>query len=178
MKNGRTTLTIFICLVSAFGARAQDQATTQAPPSKATPSRTSPQQQNLNEYISLLRKDVASQKFQVMDAVMNLNLDQSAKFWPIYRDYQDELTKINDQRVANIKQYTQTYSNLTDSQADELTQNAFTYQKERLDLLAKYYNLVKQSLGAVTAARFLQVEYQLDLIIDLQIESSLPVVGS
>jgi hypothetical protein len=36
---------------------------------------------------------------------------------------------------------------------------------------------MKQSLGAITAARFLQVEHQLLLIIDLQIASSLPIVG-
>jgi hypothetical protein len=32
-------------------------------------------------------------------------------------------------------------------------------------------------LGAVTAARFAQIEEQLLLIIDLQIASSLPIVG-
>jgi hypothetical protein len=37
--------------------------------------------------------------------------------------------------------------------------------------------LVRQSLGGITAARFIQVEDQLLLIIDLQIYSSLPVVG-
>jgi hypothetical protein len=36
---------------------------------------------------------------------------------------------------------------------------------------------VKESLGAVTAARFAQIEDQLLLIIDLQIASSLPIVG-
>jgi len=32
-------------------------------------------------------------------------------------------------------------------------------------------------LGGVTAARFIQIEDQLLLIIDLQIDSSLPIVG-
>jgi hypothetical protein len=36
---------------------------------------------------------------------------------------------------------------------------------------------MKQALGAVSAARFLQVEHQLLLLIDLQIASSLPIVG-
>jgi hypothetical protein len=37
---------------------------------------------------------------------------------------------------------------------------------------------MKQELGAITAARFVQVEHQLLLLIDLQIASSLPVAGS
>ena len=48
----------------------------------------------------------------------------------------------------------------------------------RNELLAKYYGQVRNALGGITAARFLQVEHQLLLIIDLQIASSLPVVGS
>jgi len=32
-------------------------------------------------------------------------------------------------------------------------------------------------LGGVTAARFAQIEHQLLLIIDLQIDSSLPIAG-
>jgi ABC-type phosphate transport system substrate-binding protein len=35
---------------------------------------------------------------------------------------------------------------------------------------------IKQSLGAITAARFLQVENQLLMLLDLQVEASLPVV--
>ena len=60
--------------------------------------------------------------------------------------------------------------------ADELIQKALDYQKQRSELLAKYYERMKQSVGAITAARFLQVEHQLLLIIDLQIASSLPIV--
>jgi hypothetical protein len=125
-----------------------------------------------------MRKDVRSQKSAVMDTVMQLDPDQAAKFWPIYRDYDAELTKLNDLRVANIKEYANSYNNLSDAKADALIQNAISYQKPRMELPAKYYDRVKGSLGAVTAARFLQVEQQLLLIIDLQIDSSLPIAGS
>ena len=66
---------------------------------------------------------------------------------------------------------------MTDDKADELIDKAMSYRKQRSELLAKYYEQVKQSLGGITAARFVQVEDQLLLIIDLQIDSSLPVVG-
>lgn len=66
---------------------------------------------------------------------------------------------------------------MTDEKADELIQNSFTYQRQRAELLAKTYERVKEAVGATTATRFVQVEHQLLLIIDLQIASSLPVVG-
>jgi hypothetical protein len=65
---------------------------------------------------------------------------------------------------------------MTDAKADELIQNAMNFRKQRSELLAKYYGRVKDALGAVTAARFAQIEDQLLLIIDLQIASSLPIV--
>ena len=112
-----------------------------------------------------------------MGAVMQLSAADAAKFWPIYSEYTDELTKVNDLRVANIEEYSRDYSDLTDSKADELVQSAMKYQKLRGELLAKYYGQVKQAFGGVTAARFLQIESQLLMIIDLQIASSLPLAG-
>ena len=66
---------------------------------------------------------------------------------------------------------------MTDAKADDLVQNAMNYRQQRSELLAKYYGRVKDALGAIQAARFFQVESQLLDIIDLQIESSLPIVG-
>lgn len=140
-------------------------------------SSTDTQVKNIQEYIELLRSNVRQEKAQIMGAVMQLSADDAAKFWPIYAEYNAELTKVNDQRVANIEEYARNYSQLTDEKADELVQNAMGYQKMRSALLAKYYDRVKQSLGGITAARFLQVESQLLLIIDLQVDSSLPLVG-
>jgi predicted negative regulator of RcsB-dependent stress response len=176
IKYGAIAFAVFACLASTPAALPQDNAA-QAPPPAAAAS-PSPAEQNLNTYIDLIRKDVRSQKSAIMDAVMQLDPDQAAKFWPIYRDYDADLKKLNDLRLANIKDYAQSYNNLNDAKADQLIQNAISYQKQRMDLLAKYYERVKESLGAVTAARFAQVEQQLLLLIDLQIDSSLPVVGS
>jgi hypothetical protein len=178
LKKSAIAVAIMAFSVSAPGLLAQDAAPAQKPAAKAAASATTPKEQNLQEYIKLLRADVRSQKSGAMSAVMQLDPDQAAKFWPIYRDYDAELSKVNDLRVANIEEYSRTYNQLTDAKADELIQNAMAYQKQRAELLAKYYDRVKQALGAVTAARFVQVEQQLLLIIDLQILSSLPIAGS
>jgi hypothetical protein len=182
MKYSAITFAVFACLASTSAVfaqdsvPAQDSVSAQAP---ATKSASAPDaEQNINEYIDLMRKDVRSQKSAIMDTVMQLDLDQAAKFWPIYRDYDAELKKLNDLRVANIKEYAKSYNDLTDAKADELMRNAISYQQQRMELLIKYYDRVKESLGGVTAARFLQVEHQLLLIIDLQIDSSLPIAGS
>jgi len=134
-------------------------------------------QKNIDAYINLLRADVRQQKAEMMGAVMLLSAEDATKFWPIYSEYDAELTKLNDQRVANIKEYARTYTQMTDEKADELIHNAMAYRKQRSELLARTYDRVKQALGAIMAARFVQVEDQLLSIIDLQIASQLPLAG-
>jgi hypothetical protein len=153
------------------------QEAAQSQESATAPAQDSAQQKNLTEYIELLRSDVRQQKAQIMGAVMALDVDEAAKFWPIYSEYNAELTKLNDFRIKNILEYAQSYDQMTDAKADELVQNAFSYRQQRSELIVKYYGRVKTSLGAIQAARFLQVEDQLLMLIDLQIVSALPIVG-
>ena len=167
-------LVLAFCAVSSAQQSTQSQSTeTQAAPSVPTDT----QQRNVQEYIELLRSDVRHQKDEVMGAVMQLDADQAAKFWPIYSEYDAELAKLNDQRVANIQDYASNYDQMTDAKADELVQKAFDYRKQRAELVAKYYGRIKAALGSIEAARFLQIEEQLLMIIDLQIASSLPIVA-
>jgi hypothetical protein len=171
---------LFLALIASCPAVfAQDPAPAQKTKAAAAPqaSATDTQKKNIQEYVELMRTNVRQQKAQILGAVMLLNADEAAKFWPIYSAYNDELTKVNNLRIANIQDYAANYNHMTDDKADQLIQNGLEYRKQRSELLEKYYGLVKQSLGAVTAARFLQVEDQLLLIVDLQIDASLPIVG-
>jgi hypothetical protein len=176
MKIWNRILVTGLCLLPLFGASpGQTQTKPKTTESKAAASPADAQTKNLDAYIDLLRKDVRQQKAEIMGSVMVLSADDAAKFWPIYSEYDKELTKLNDQRAENIKEYARTYNELTDEKADELIQKSLAYQKRRMELLAKTYDRVKEALGGVTAARFVQVEHQLLLLIDLQIVSALPV---
>jgi hypothetical protein len=177
MRSIGMALLLAMCLTSSAALVAQTKTSTE-PPAKTAATTQSPQELNTREYIALLRKGVGTEKAKLMGTVMQFDADDAAKFWPIYRDYDAELNKVNDLRVANIQEYARTYKDMTDEKADELIKNAMVYQKQRDELLAKYYERVKQELGAITAARFVQVEHQLLMIVDLKIASSLPVVGS
>jgi flagellar biosynthesis/type III secretory pathway protein FliH len=166
---------VLTMLVASAGWTQEKAQTTGS--SAAAPPSASAREKNIQEYINLMRADVRQQKAEMMGAVMQLTAADAAKFWPIYSDYDRELTKLNDQRVANIKEYARTYTQMTNEKADELVQKALAYRKQRSELVAKTYDRFKQALGAITAARFVQVEDQLLSIIDLQIASQLPVVG-
>lgn len=176
-KRAAVWLPLCIFLACCPATFAQGMAQSQSTEKQSVPSAAKEaQEKNIQEYIELLRRDVRQQKDEIMGAVMALNVDQAAKFWPIYNQYDAELTKLNNLRVANVQEYARNYDHMTDAQADELARKALEYRRQRSELLAKYYGRVKESLGSIEAARFLQVESQLLSIIDLRIEALLPIV--
>ena len=87
-----------------------------------------------------------------------------------------ELSKINDDRITLIQEYAKNYEQMTDAVADRLARGALDLEARRGALKQKYYDRLKMALSPKTAARFLQVENQLLMIIDLQISAALPVV--
>jgi hypothetical protein len=130
---------------------------------------------NLSAYAELLRSDVRTQKVAILTEVMGFTEAEDAAFWPIYREYDAEMSKLGDERVALIAEYANSYENLTDAVADKLASKALDLEARRQALKAKSYERVKTALSPRTALRFLQVEHQLQLIIDLQISAALPI---
>lgn len=141
-----------------------------------TAAAADPRDANITAYVELLRSDVRAQKVAFLTEMLELTDAEDAKFWPIYREYDAELSTLNDERVAMIKEYAANYGSVSDTLADALGRKAIDMEKRRTALLEKYYDRVKTVLSPKTAVRFLQVEHQLLLIVDLQIASWLPVV--
>jgi hypothetical protein len=130
---------------------------------------------NLTAYAELLRRDVRAQKVAILTEVMGFNEAEDAAFWPIYRDYDLEMAKLGDERVALIAEYAGNHAKLTDAAAAKIAASALDLETRRRDVLARCHERVKAALSPRTALRFLQVEHQLLLLIDLQIAASLPI---
>ncbi|HEY7291046.1 MAG TPA: hypothetical protein VH583_14515 [Vicinamibacterales bacterium] len=141
----------------------------------AKPTLEETRETNLAAYAELLRSDLRAQKVAIITDVMQFTDAEDAKFWPVYREYEAELAKVNDDRIALIKDYAANFGNLTDDVADRLAKGALDLEARRNAVKAKYYERLKSVLSAKTAARFLQVENQILLILDLQIAASLPI---
>jgi hypothetical protein len=131
---------------------------------------------NLRTYADLLRSDLRGQKAAVIAQMMQLSEEEDAKFWPIYRQYEAGLSKINDERISLIKEYAATFDALTEPNADRLARTALDLEARRQTLKVTYYDQLKSALSAITAAKCLQVENQILLLLDLQIAASLPII--
>ena len=175
MKRPFTAVGLVTTVLVLGGSAAMAQSAPAAAPAASSQASAS-SKQNLAEDIKLLRKDVRTEKSKIMGAAMGLDADQAKKFWPIYKDYDKQLAKLNDVRLGNIIEYAKTYDSMTENKADEIVNGAIAYRKKRIDLLANTYDKVRGALGAPLGARFLQVEDTLLGLIDLQIQSNLPLM--
>jgi len=127
-------------------------------------------------YVELLRSDIKFQKKFIVSQTMNFSEPDGSVFWPIYKEYEKELDKLGDKRLANINDFAENYKKMTDQKADEIIIQAFNYQEERLELKRKIYNQIKEKLNPSTAAKFIQLEHHIQLIVDLKINAELPLI--
>ena len=161
-----TALTLALCLCPRLVLA---QAATVASPGDT-------REANLRAYVELLRSDLRAQKVAIITELMGFTDAEDAAFWPVYREYETELAKVNDDRLALIKEYAANYATLTDVVADRLARGALDAEGRRNGLKTRYYDRFKSVLSPKAAARFLQIENQILLILDLQIAASLPIV--
>jgi hypothetical protein len=129
-----------------------------------------------SDLIELMRSDLRTEKMAVVTKAMQLTEAQSELFWPVYKEYETAMTKLNDERVSLIKDYAASYNAMTDENAKGLIDRAFKLQEARNKTLKKYVGKMGKAIDMKTAARWAQVEQALGSAIDLQIASELPLL--
>lgn len=133
-------------------------------------------QEGLDSYVELLRSDIKTQKKAILMEAVPMTDAEAEAFWPVYREYELELDKIADRRVKLIKNYAENFDNMTNEIAEGLMREAFQLDGDRLRLDEKYYKKFTKATSVITAARVMQVENQINLLIRLQIAANLPLV--
>ena len=142
-----------------------------------TPSGNSAQS-SMDQDIDLFRKDVRSQKKQIIAANLQLTDQEAVKFWPLYDQYTAELVKINNKKYATIQKFADQFGTLTDDQAMSLIQQWLSVDTQVAQLRTKYLPIVAQAIGGKQAATWAQLDRRLQRMIDLQLGARVPLVQS
>ena len=127
-------------------------------------------------FIEMLKHDIREARTEVMTSVMKLSAEDAAVFWPIYNAYRQKASAQADKELAQINEYAGAYWSLTNSQATEMANEFFAIEGKRLAHLESFYRELAEKLSPVQAMKAAQLEYRLDLILDMQIVNELPMV--
>ena len=160
MKSMKVLAMLAVALVVS-GATAQTASTTQS---------------GIDSDIALLRSDIQAGRNDIVAHNMQLTDAQAKAFWPLYREYTNQQQVIGDQRVSLIKDYASQFDSMNDAKAEGLMNRLLNYDQARTKLRADFFPRFSDAVGAKQAARFFQIDNRLNLLVDLQLASSIPIV--
>ena len=116
----------------------------------------------------MLRKDIRSQKKQLMAQNLKLTDTDATKFWPIYDQYVSELSKIKNPQYAMFQEYADRFGTLNDDQAASLLKRLLDVDTAVTQLRAKYLPIVSKAIGGKKGATWAQLDRRIQMMVDLQ----------
>jgi len=160
-----------LCSVSMF-AQAQS-----APPSSSQGASDKPNAAS-DQDIEMLRQNLRDQRKQIVAENLPLTPDEATKFWPVFDQYRKAAIKPNDERWAVIKEYAASYNTMTDAQAQSLMKRANAVDEQLLALRMQYVPIFEKVVSPKKTALFYQIDRRVDLLINLQLSSIIPMVNA
>jgi Spy/CpxP family protein refolding chaperone len=162
---------VLLCSVSMFGQEARPSPQS-GPGAEAQPN-------SINDKdVEMLRANLRTNRKNLMAQNMNLTADEATKFWPIFDQYRKEAIKPNDERWALIKEYAANYNTMTDAQAQDYMKRATAVDQQLLALRLRYVPVFEKVISAKKIALWYQIDRHIDLMINLQLSSVIPMVDT
>ena len=128
--------------------------------------------------IQLLRQDLRAQKQKLIAQNLPMTETEAVKFWAVYNRYGDELRQINGEKYRLITEYAEQWPAMTNDQALIYIRRWLEVDQQVQQLRLKYVPEVSQVLPGKKAATFFQLDRRINMMIDIQLSSQLPLAHS
>jgi Spy/CpxP family protein refolding chaperone len=122
-----------------------------------------------------LIKELQTEKRQVMLDTLKLTPEQSAKFTPIYDEYQAEMKGQFQRGVDVLNKFAANYGSMTDDAAQDIMKEWFSLRDNRNALMKKYAKQFGKKLPATDVLRWVQIENKLNTLLDMQAARVIPI---
>jgi len=126
--------------------------------------------------IQLLKSDIRSQKKQIVAANMELSDAEAEKFWPAYERYAADMAKVYDTKIALLQEYLDNYRTMSGDQAESYIRRRAAVEQDIIQVRLKYVPEFRKVLTGRETARFYQIDWRLDLMINLQLAQA-PIIS-
>ncbi len=132
---------------------------------------------DLSEFVQLSASDIRNLTKNIVSGVMDFTEEEGNAFWPVYEKYETEYDKISDRMQAVIEDYQANRDTMNDKKAKELAESTFSIDEEKIRLQEKYYKEFCEVIAPKRATQLFQVLRRIDLLINLKIAATLPIIG-
>jgi Spy/CpxP family protein refolding chaperone len=123
-----------------------------------------------------LRANLRQKKTELIQKNLALTAEQAAAFWPIYKRYDDEVAKWQEQNAALVTEYLAVYDKLDDDTARNLQERLFQQQEKAIQLRRAVAVEAGKVLPARLTAKFIQLDRYYTLLGEVQVQSRIPQI--
>jgi hypothetical protein len=136
------------------------------------------QDQSAEMNMQILRDKVKADKKAVVAASMQLSDADARVFWPVYEQYQKDLTAINDRLAKAILAYADAYNAgpVSDATAKKLLEESIAIDESEVNLRREYAAKLTRVISPAKAARYLQIESKIRAVIRYELAANIPLV--
>lgn len=134
------------------------------------------QAQSLDDQIALVRQAHNTDREALITLNVHFSAAEGEAFWPLYREYRAAMKANGDLRLNLIKEFADTYENMSDEQALRLLDKSMNIEQDRLDTRRLYTDRFREILAGKKVARVMQMEGKMDAAIDMQLAAEIPLV--
>ena len=163
-------LALVALLVFAAPALAEEKAA-QAPPATTDKVAT----EKPADTMEMLREKLRADKKLIVAEAMHLTEAEATAFWPVYDNYQKDLTALNNRTMKLIKDYSDSYGTMTDPAAKGIVDSFLAIEKDRIQLMQTYAPKLRKVLPEVKVARYYQIENKIRAVVNYELASEIPL---
>ena len=127
--------------------------------------------------MQILREKIKADKKLMVATNIELTESEAKGFWPVYEEYQKDLTAINQRIGKLIESYAADYraNSLTDEKAKKLVDELVAIEQAEAGLKTTYVPKLSKVLPLKKVARYLQIENKVRALVKYELAASIPL---
>jgi hypothetical protein len=119
---------------------------------------------------------LSHQREEVFERGMMLDSKHWQVFWRVYDAYEKEKQELDAKRLGLLGTYVSKHATFTGSEATKLVKASVKNQQADLALRQKYFNILSKKLNPVAAARFVQIDDVVGMVVRLAILGNIQLI--
>lgn len=135
-------------------------------------------QEKPSDNMQIVIEKISADKKLFVAENMQLTEAEAKAFWPVYKQYQDELFLLRERTVKLITDYAKAYGNMNNDTAKKLLDEYMTIESLGPKLRQTYLPKFRNVLPEVKAARYYQIENKIQAALYYELAAKIPLMKS
>jgi hypothetical protein len=133
-------------------------------------------QEKASDNMQIVIEKIRADKKLLVAENMQLTDAESKAFWPVYKQYQDELFLLRSRTLNLVKNYADAYEAMTNERAKKLMDELMAIESLGPKLRQSYVPKFRKVLPEVKVVRYYQIENKIQAALMYELASQIPLI--